>query len=251
MEFKDKLKEKRLEKKLTQRELADEIYVSRSLIAKWENGLGLPSNETLKLLSDYFGMESSDFIPTERVEKSFVQKNRTINKLKYYLLGVFSVALLIIIVLSVMLIIKSVKLDNTVSLSDAPKITINDKKFYKVCSFESNNISVVSSNNYNKDYYKNMVSIEYSELFEIESSKKILDIEGSYFYLDEDFNPKEKVSLTWFDPDAPKVDSNNLIIYGNSFAFNDVDENYSYICVNFTCTYSSCEVGYFCLIDIT
>ena len=55
MEFKDNLKKLRTEKGLTQAQLAEAIFVSRSTVAKWENGLGLPSVESMALLEAFFG----------------------------------------------------------------------------------------------------------------------------------------------------------------------------------------------------
>ena len=48
--FKEKLKELREKKKISQYELANKIFVSRSAVAKWENGLGMPSEESIELL---------------------------------------------------------------------------------------------------------------------------------------------------------------------------------------------------------
>ena len=42
-ELKDKIKRLRKEKGLTQEEFAKTLFVSRSAVAKWENGLGLPT----------------------------------------------------------------------------------------------------------------------------------------------------------------------------------------------------------------
>ena len=50
MNFANKLKELRQKKGISQAKLAKDIYVSRSAIAKWENGLGIPSDESLELL---------------------------------------------------------------------------------------------------------------------------------------------------------------------------------------------------------
>ena len=61
MEFKDQLKKLRLEHHLTQKELADIIFVSRSAIAKYENGNGYPSPETLSALADYFHIDIKEF----------------------------------------------------------------------------------------------------------------------------------------------------------------------------------------------
>lgn len=51
MEFKDKLRTLRTERGLSQQELADAIYVSRSAVAKWENGLGLPGRASMEALT--------------------------------------------------------------------------------------------------------------------------------------------------------------------------------------------------------
>ena len=61
MEFKEKLKELRNNKGKSQSELAKEIFVSRSTIAKWENGLGLPSDDNLKQLCEYFCVDANYF----------------------------------------------------------------------------------------------------------------------------------------------------------------------------------------------
>lgn len=59
MEFKNKLKNLRQEKNITQQELAKTIFVSRSAIAKWENGLGIPSDANLKALCDFFDVDEN------------------------------------------------------------------------------------------------------------------------------------------------------------------------------------------------
>ena len=54
--FKDKLRNLREEKGLSQYELADKIFVSRSAIAKWENGFGMPSLESIEILCEFFNV---------------------------------------------------------------------------------------------------------------------------------------------------------------------------------------------------
>ena len=54
VEFKDKLRKLRTEAGLSQEALAEIIHISRSAIAKYENGNGKPSEETLKALEFYF-----------------------------------------------------------------------------------------------------------------------------------------------------------------------------------------------------
>ena len=70
MEFKDKLKKLRNEVGLSQEALADIIHVSRSAIAKYENGGGKPSEETLKLIADYFKVDISYFNNDEEIKKT-------------------------------------------------------------------------------------------------------------------------------------------------------------------------------------
>ena len=50
MELKEKLKQARSERKISQQALADAIFVSRSAVAKWESGLGVPCNESMEAL---------------------------------------------------------------------------------------------------------------------------------------------------------------------------------------------------------
>ena len=46
MEFKENPKQLRTQKGLTQAQPAEKLFVSRSTVAKWENGLGLPNPES-------------------------------------------------------------------------------------------------------------------------------------------------------------------------------------------------------------
>lgn len=80
MEFKDKLRALRKERGLSQQALADAIFVSRSAVAKWENGLGLPCEESFNALLDYFGV-TRDYFKTEQPEAVIVEKNRLIRRL--------------------------------------------------------------------------------------------------------------------------------------------------------------------------
>ena len=61
VEFKDQLKKLREDKGLTQKELGDILFVSRSAIAKYENGNGYPSHETLVRIAEYFNVDINYF----------------------------------------------------------------------------------------------------------------------------------------------------------------------------------------------
>lgn len=80
MEFSTKLKELRAEKGVSQAKLAADIHISRSAVAKWENGLGLPNDESLKLLSEYFGVSIDELLPDKPAAETIVSKNKTIDQ---------------------------------------------------------------------------------------------------------------------------------------------------------------------------
>ena len=87
MEFSEKLRELRMQKNISQAKLAADIHISRSAVAKWENGLGLPSDESLKLLADYFGVAVDELITNKTNEEVLVSKNKTINQQKKIIIG--------------------------------------------------------------------------------------------------------------------------------------------------------------------
>lgn len=60
MEFAERLKQLRSEKGVSQTKLAADIHISRSAVAKWENGLGMPNYDSIQLLADYFGVAVED-----------------------------------------------------------------------------------------------------------------------------------------------------------------------------------------------
>ena len=54
--FKDRLKEIRLEKEMTRKQLADVLFVSERLISYWENGKRECNFDTLIRLADIFNI---------------------------------------------------------------------------------------------------------------------------------------------------------------------------------------------------
>ena len=62
MEFGEKLQELRKNRSMTQEELAEALFVSRTAISKWESGRGYPSIDSLKEISRYFGVTIDELI---------------------------------------------------------------------------------------------------------------------------------------------------------------------------------------------
>lgn len=67
MEFNEKLQELRKRKGLTQEELAEALYVSRTAISKWESGRGYPSIDSLKAIAGYFSVTIDDLLSGDEI----------------------------------------------------------------------------------------------------------------------------------------------------------------------------------------
>lgn len=67
MEFNEKLQELRKQKGLTQEELAEALYVSRTAISKWESGRGYPNIDSLKAISKYFSVSLDELLSSDEV----------------------------------------------------------------------------------------------------------------------------------------------------------------------------------------
>jgi transcriptional regulator with XRE-family HTH domain len=62
MEFYEKLQELRKKKGLTQEELAQSLYVSRTAVSKWESGRGYPNIDSLKAIAKFFGVTIDELL---------------------------------------------------------------------------------------------------------------------------------------------------------------------------------------------
>ena len=62
MEFHEKLAELRKSRGLTQEELAEALFVSRTAVSKWESGRGYPGIDSLKEISRFFSVTIDELI---------------------------------------------------------------------------------------------------------------------------------------------------------------------------------------------
>jgi len=85
MEFNEKLQELRKQKGLTQEELAQLLFVSRTAVSKWESGRGFPSIESLKAIAKLFSVSLDALLSGEEIlaiaEKDNKEKENTIRDL--------------------------------------------------------------------------------------------------------------------------------------------------------------------------
>lgn len=77
MEFSEKLQELRKSRGLTQEELAEALYVSRTAISKWESGRGYPSIDSLKEISKFFSVSIDDLLSGEKLVSIAEKENKS------------------------------------------------------------------------------------------------------------------------------------------------------------------------------
>lgn len=88
--FSDKLKTFRKKQDITQEELAKAIYVSRSLIAKYETGLAYPSKDNLEKLALFFNVDIKDLIDSSETTLEFAHSKNIAKKLNFICLIIVS-----------------------------------------------------------------------------------------------------------------------------------------------------------------
>ncbi|MBO5786111.1 MAG: helix-turn-helix transcriptional regulator [Clostridia bacterium] len=90
MTFGKKLKKLRTEGGLTQDELAEKIYVTRTAISKWESDRGYPNIDSLKAISKFFSVSIDALLSSDEVltiaEEDHKQKEKRFKDLVYALL---------------------------------------------------------------------------------------------------------------------------------------------------------------------
>ena len=77
MEFNEKLQELRKSKGLTQEELAEKLYVSRTAVSKWESGRGYPNIDSLKEISMFFSVSIDELLSSEKLLFIAEKENKT------------------------------------------------------------------------------------------------------------------------------------------------------------------------------
>ena len=77
MEFHEKLQELRKNRGLTQEELAEALFVSRTAISKWESGRGYPSIDSLRGISNYFSVSIDELLSCEKLLSVAEKENKS------------------------------------------------------------------------------------------------------------------------------------------------------------------------------
>ena len=98
MEFNKKLQELRKQKGITQEELAEVLFVSRTAISKWESGRGYPNIESLKAIAKYFSVTIDELLSTDEAiqlaEADGENKKKSFRDLIFGLLDISAIMLI-------------------------------------------------------------------------------------------------------------------------------------------------------------
>ena len=98
MEFSEKLQELRKQKNLTQDELANALFVSRTAVSKWESGRGYPSIDSLRTIAGYFSLTIDELLSSDEL-LTLAQKGNKQNliHLKDLVFGLLDISVAILI----------------------------------------------------------------------------------------------------------------------------------------------------------
>ncbi|MGD6879650.1 helix-turn-helix domain-containing protein [Bacillus infantis] len=101
MVFSEKLKVERKNKGWSQEELAEQLFVSRQSVSKWENSQSFPSIEIIIRLSDLFGITIDELLRSdEELKEKVIKDSKQLAhpKLKFLFDVVFLVGVIFLIV---------------------------------------------------------------------------------------------------------------------------------------------------------
>ena len=100
MEFGEKLQNLRKQKGLTQEELSEALYVSRTAVSKWESGKGYPSIDSLKEISKYFTVSIDELLSSEKILTIAEKENKqSIKTICDYIFSFLDISFLLLIIL--------------------------------------------------------------------------------------------------------------------------------------------------------
>lgn len=85
MEFHEKLQQLRKRSNLTQEQLAEQLFVSRTAISKWESGRGYPNLDSLKSISKLFSVSIDELLSGDKlIELAETENRRNVYKISEF-----------------------------------------------------------------------------------------------------------------------------------------------------------------------
>lgn len=100
MELSEKIQKFRKERGLTQEQFAEQLFVSRTAVSKWETGRGTPSMASLQMIAKLYGVTLDELLCAEEVITIAENENKeNISRFASYIDGIFNIAAVIGLVL--------------------------------------------------------------------------------------------------------------------------------------------------------
>ena len=100
MEFNEKLQELRKGRRLTQEELAEALFVSRTAVSKWESGRGYPNIDSLKAVAKFFSVTVDDLLSGDSVITiAELEQKQRVDHIQDLVFGLLDLALTMLIFL--------------------------------------------------------------------------------------------------------------------------------------------------------
>ena len=94
MKFSEKIKKLRTENNMTQEELADKLFVTRTAVSKWETYKGLPGIDSLKLIAKLFGVSIDELVSDDDVQTQRVLDEKQSKTMYFVAIGMLAVTVL-------------------------------------------------------------------------------------------------------------------------------------------------------------
>ena len=96
MELSEKIQKLRKEQGLTQEQFAEQLFVSRTAVSKWETGRGTPSMESLKQIANLFHITLDQLLSTEEVVVIAENENKeNMKRFASYIDGIINLSALL------------------------------------------------------------------------------------------------------------------------------------------------------------
>lgn len=202
------IKQKRKEKKLTQKELAEKLSITDRAISKWERGICCPDISILKELSSILEVSVNELLAGEEIEKlekektdnvlvDSVNQYTSIEKRKRLVLWLLTIAVVIINIIFIFIMFLMYN-----QINGTGGITINSiqNKYFtdKFLTLTENKDYEGLSNIVNDYYYKNACSISEDKYDYICMLKELNDLGvevKSHKHLESYYNNLDDVSI--------------------------------------------------------
>jgi len=100
MELSEKIQKIRKDRGLTQAQFAEQLFVSRTAVSKWETGRGMPSIDSLQMIVKLSGVSLDELLQAEEILAVAENENKeTINRFAFCMDGIFAFAAVVGLIL--------------------------------------------------------------------------------------------------------------------------------------------------------